>query len=70
MGFLQGIWSGMIGGICLQTLILIIVTSITNWKREVSTSCSFLLLVAIGHKLSLSSVIELIQPIHNVLFGD
>ncbi|KAJ9186637.1 hypothetical protein P3X46_002184 [Hevea brasiliensis] len=29
-----GIWSGMIGGICLQTIILIIVTSITNWKRE------------------------------------
>ncbi|KAK4794433.1 hypothetical protein SAY86_012427 [Trapa natans] len=30
----MGIWSGMIGGICLQTLILIVVTSITNWKRE------------------------------------
>ncbi|OAY22848.1 protein DETOXIFICATION 33 [Manihot esculenta] len=29
-----GIWSGMIGGICLQTIILIIVTSVTNWKRE------------------------------------
>ncbi|GLT73843.1 hypothetical protein SLA2020_456750 [Shorea laevis] len=29
-----GIWSGMIGGICLQTLILIVVTSITNWNRE------------------------------------
>ncbi|KDP38452.1 hypothetical protein JCGZ_04377 [Jatropha curcas] len=29
-----GIWSGMIGGICLQTIILIVVTSITNWKRE------------------------------------
>ncbi|KAF5739410.1 protein TRANSPARENT TESTA 12 [Tripterygium wilfordii] len=31
----QGIWSGMIGGICLQTIILISITSITNWKREV-----------------------------------
>ncbi|KAI4388410.1 hypothetical protein MLD38_000737 [Melastoma candidum] len=30
----EGIWSGMIGGICLQTIILIVVTSITNWKRE------------------------------------
>ncbi|KAF2309956.1 hypothetical protein GH714_005778 [Hevea brasiliensis] len=30
----MGVWSGMIGGICLQTVILIIVTSITNWKRE------------------------------------
>uniref|UniRef100_A0A5B7BAT8 Protein DETOXIFICATION n=1 Tax=Davidia involucrata TaxID=16924 RepID=A0A5B7BAT8_DAVIN len=30
----MGIWSGMIGGICLQTLILIVVTSIRNWKRE------------------------------------
>ncbi|KAL5777917.1 hypothetical protein ACOSP7_010843 [Xanthoceras sorbifolium] len=30
----EGIWSGMIGGICLQTIALIVVTSITNWKRE------------------------------------
>lgn len=30
----EGIWSGMIGGICLQTIILIVVTSITNWNRE------------------------------------
>ncbi|KAI4389916.1 hypothetical protein MLD38_002083 [Melastoma candidum] len=29
-----GIWSGMIGGICLQTLILIILTSLTNWSKE------------------------------------
>ncbi|QCD98904.1 protein DETOXIFICATION 33 [Vigna unguiculata] len=29
-----GIWSGMIAGIVLQTTILIIVTSITNWKKE------------------------------------
>ncbi|XP_068312897.1 protein DETOXIFICATION 33-like isoform X1 [Pyrus communis] len=30
----EGIWSGMIGGIVLQTIILIIITSITNWKKE------------------------------------
>ncbi|XP_031252728.1 protein DETOXIFICATION 33 [Pistacia vera] len=30
----EGIWGGMIGGICLQTIILIVVTSITNWKTE------------------------------------
>ncbi|XP_020235445.1 protein DETOXIFICATION 33 [Cajanus cajan] len=30
----EGIWSGMIGGIALQTIILIVVTSITNWKKE------------------------------------
>ncbi|XP_027368170.1 protein DETOXIFICATION 33 [Abrus precatorius] len=30
----EGIWSGMIGGIFLQTVILIVVTSITNWKKE------------------------------------
>ncbi|MED6147787.1 hypothetical protein PIB30_046971 [Stylosanthes scabra] len=29
-----GIWSGMIGGIVLQTMILIIVTLVTNWRRE------------------------------------
>ncbi|KAK7310462.1 hypothetical protein RJT34_08008 [Clitoria ternatea] len=30
----EGIWSGMIGGIGLQTIILVIITSIRNWKRE------------------------------------
>ncbi|WCJ35309.1 MATE efflux family protein [Euphorbia peplus] len=30
----EGIWSGMIGGIFLQTIILIILTSVTNWKKE------------------------------------
>ncbi|XLT26364.1 hypothetical protein HN873_057656 [Arachis hypogaea] len=30
----EGIWSGMIGGIALQTIILIIVTSVTNWRKE------------------------------------
>ncbi|KAJ7958075.1 Protein DETOXIFICATION [Quillaja saponaria] len=30
----EGIWSGMIGGICLQTIILIVVTSITDWRNE------------------------------------
>ncbi|KAM1133349.1 hypothetical protein ACFX19_043317 [Malus domestica] len=30
----EGIWGGMIGGIVLQTMILIVVTSLTNWKKE------------------------------------
>ncbi|VFQ94916.1 unnamed protein product [Cuscuta campestris] len=30
----MGIWSGMIGGICLQTLILVVLVSITNWNKE------------------------------------
>ncbi|KAK2994812.1 hypothetical protein RJ640_021044 [Escallonia rubra] len=30
----MGIWGGMIGGICLQTIILIVVTSLTNWEKE------------------------------------
>ncbi|XWS14626.1 hypothetical protein CRYUN_Cryun35bG0025500 [Craigia yunnanensis] len=30
----MGIWSGMIGGIVLQTIILIVVTSLTNWNKE------------------------------------
>ncbi|XP_014503418.1 protein DETOXIFICATION 33-like [Vigna radiata var. radiata] len=29
-----GIWSGLIAGIVLQTIILIVITSITNWKKE------------------------------------
>ncbi|KAH7848889.1 hypothetical protein Vadar_009761 [Vaccinium darrowii] len=41
MGFtfdlgVMGIWGGMIAGICLQTAILIIVTSMTNWNKEAS----------------------------------
>lgn len=32
---LQGIWSGMIGGTLMQTLILIWVTFRTNWNKEV-----------------------------------
>ncbi|KAL2894749.1 Protein DETOXIFICATION 33 [Bienertia sinuspersici] len=30
----MGVWGGMIGGICLQTAILIVVTAFTNWKKE------------------------------------
>ncbi|KAK4429123.1 protein DETOXIFICATION 33 [Sesamum alatum] len=30
----MGIWGGMIGGVCLQTLILIVITSIRNWDTE------------------------------------
>ncbi|XP_057516814.1 protein DETOXIFICATION 33 [Amaranthus tricolor] len=30
----MGVWGGMIGGICLQTVILIVVTAFTNWKKE------------------------------------
>ncbi|KAK4787831.1 hypothetical protein SAY86_011664 [Trapa natans] len=29
-----GIWGGMIGGICLQTFILILITWYTNWNKE------------------------------------
>ncbi|CAN1323663.1 Protein DETOXIFICATION 33 [Linum perenne] len=32
----EGIWSGMIGGIVMQTIILVVITSITNWDSEVS----------------------------------
>uniref|UniRef100_A0A803LUD3 Uncharacterized protein n=1 Tax=Chenopodium quinoa TaxID=63459 RepID=A0A803LUD3_CHEQI len=30
----MGVWGGMLSGICLQTIVLIIVTSLTNWKKE------------------------------------
>lgn len=30
----MGIWGGMIGGIVLQTIILIVITSLTNWNTE------------------------------------
>lgn len=54
---LQGIWSGMIGGICLQTLILIVVTSLTNWRKEVSI---FTLLHSLFHFWSLKLFIVFI----------
>lgn len=31
----KGIWSGMLGGTCLQTIILLIITYRTNWDKEV-----------------------------------
>uniref|UniRef100_A0A803N408 Protein DETOXIFICATION n=1 Tax=Chenopodium quinoa TaxID=63459 RepID=A0A803N408_CHEQI len=30
----MGVWGGMIGGICLQTVVLVVVTAFTNWKKE------------------------------------
>ncbi|XP_010525623.1 PREDICTED: protein DETOXIFICATION 33 [Tarenaya hassleriana] len=30
----EGIWSGMVAGICLQTLILIVIICMTNWNKE------------------------------------
>lgn len=37
---LQGIWGGMIAGICLQTTILIVIVATRNWEKEVSISNS------------------------------
>ncbi|OIW03457.1 hypothetical protein TanjilG_14682 [Lupinus angustifolius] len=36
----EGIWSGMIGGIVLQTIILIIIISVTNWRNEAEQAAS------------------------------
>ncbi|XP_011083755.1 protein DETOXIFICATION 33 [Sesamum indicum] len=36
----MGIWGGMIGGICLQTLILVVVTSSRNWDTEAKEALS------------------------------
>ncbi|XP_043708446.1 protein DETOXIFICATION 33-like isoform X2 [Telopea speciosissima] len=33
---IEGVWGGMTGGIVLQTIILTIITSCTNWKKEAS----------------------------------
>lgn len=32
---MQGIWTGMIGGTLMQTIILVIVTFRTDWDKEV-----------------------------------
>lgn len=34
--FLQGIWTGMIGGTLMQTIILLIVTIRNDWEKEVN----------------------------------
>ena len=31
----QGIWTGMIGGTLMQTIILVVVTLRTDWDKEV-----------------------------------
>jgi MATE family multidrug resistance protein len=31
----QGIWTGMLGGTCMQTLILFWITFRTDWNKEV-----------------------------------
>ena len=33
--YMQGIWGGMIGGLIVQTLVLIWVTLRTDWNKEV-----------------------------------
>jgi hypothetical protein len=38
---LQGIWSGMLGGTVLQTIILVWVTLRTDWDKEVKTQFLF-----------------------------
>ncbi|XP_043708447.1 protein DETOXIFICATION 33-like isoform X3 [Telopea speciosissima] len=37
---IEGIWGGMIGGIVLQTIVLTLVTSYTNWNKEASEAGS------------------------------
>ncbi|GLJ22193.1 hypothetical protein SUGI_0417050 [Cryptomeria japonica] len=34
----KGIWWGMIVGVALQTLVLIVITSRTDWKKEVQSA--------------------------------
>jgi hypothetical protein len=38
---MQGIWSGMIGGTFIQTLILLWITFRTDWNKEVNHKSSF-----------------------------
>ena len=52
---MKGIWSGMISGVFLQTLILAAITIFTNWKQEVELSLSLFL----SHSISLLSPFSL-----------
>lgn len=40
----QGIWSGMIGGTVMQTLILLWYTYRTDWNKEVTSHLSYIVL--------------------------
>jgi MATE family multidrug resistance protein len=42
---MQGIWSGMIGGTLMQTLILLWVTFRTDWNKEVNMGFSSIVIV-------------------------
>lgn len=33
---IQGIWSGMLAGTLLQTVVLLVMTLRTNWEKEVT----------------------------------
>lgn len=48
---LQGIWTGMIAGTLMQTIILLIVTFRTDWDKEVNYLLHSLLLYIHGYKL-------------------
>lgn len=39
--WMQGIWSGMIGGTVIQTIILLWVTFRTDWNKEVLSTLIF-----------------------------
>lgn len=65
--FMQGIWSGMIGGTLMQTIILIWVTYRTDWNKEVTSliifncTCSFAsiaYLITLGQCHNLETRIE------------
>lgn len=34
----KGIWTGLIAGIALQTIILVVITWRTDWEKEVSVA--------------------------------
>lgn len=60
---MQGIWSGMLGGTVMQTIILIWITARTDWNKEViQISLLFLMLVVI--------LVEIDIILSNVLFGN
>ena len=40
LSLLQGIWSGMLGGTIMQTIVLLWATFRTNWEKEVISICN------------------------------
>ncbi|XP_058105210.1 protein DETOXIFICATION 37-like isoform X2 [Magnolia sinica] len=76
---LEGIWSGMITGIALHTLILVVIMWLTDWEKETSASNNrtseplsrgqYLTLIQDFNQLCLNLGLQALQPLTPLVLG-